>query len=39
MREEGCACRIRRRRYSSCRGEVGEAAENVLNGEFESDAP
>ncbi|MGN0046892.1 MAG: IS3 family transposase, partial [Eggerthellaceae bacterium] len=39
MREEGCACRIRRRRYSSCRGEVGEAAGNVLNREFESDAP
>lgn len=39
MREEGCACRIRRRRYSSYRGEVREAAGNVLNREFESDAP
>lgn len=31
MREEGCVCRIRRRRYASYRGKVGKAAKNVLN--------
>lgn len=39
MREEGCRCRIRRRRYSSYKGEVGRVAGNVLNREFEADAP
>ena len=39
MREEGCACRIRRKRYSSYKGEVGKAAGNVLNREFSADAP
>ena len=39
MREEGCVCRIRRRRYASYRGKVGKAAENVLNREFSADAP
>ena len=39
MREEGCVCRIRRRRYSSYKGEVGKAAKNVLNREFSADAP
>ena len=39
MREEGCRCRIRRRRYSSYRGEVGKVAGNVLNREFAADAP
>lgn len=39
MREEGLACRIRRKRYDSYRGEQGKAARNVLNREFSSDAP
>lgn len=39
MREEGCACRIRRKRYSSYKGEVGKAAGNVLNREFSAGAP
>lgn len=39
MREEGCRCKIRRRRYSSYRGEVGKAAGNLLNREFDADGP
>lgn len=39
MREEGCRCRIRRRRYNSYKGEDGKVAGNVLNREFEADAP
>lgn len=39
MREEGCRCGIRRKRYNSYRGEVGKAAGNVLNREFSADAP
>lgn len=39
MREEGLRCRIRRRRYSSYRGDQGEAAHNVLDRDFSSDAP
>lgn len=39
MREEGCRCRIRHRRYNSYRGEVGKAAANVLNRDFRADAP
>lgn len=39
MREEGCRCQIRRRRYNSYKGEVGKVAGNVLNREFEADAP
>lgn len=39
MREEGCVCRIRRRRYASYRGKVGKAAENILNRELSADAP
>lgn len=39
MREEGCVCRIRRRRYSSYRGKVGKTAKNVLDREFSADAP
>ena len=30
MREEGLFCEIRRRKYSSYRGEQGEAARNVI---------
>lgn len=39
MREEGLRCRIRRKRYSSYRGEQGEAAENVLDRDFAAEAP
>ena len=39
MREEGLACKIRRKRYSSYRGEQGKVARNVLNREFSSDEP
>jgi len=39
MRELGLACPVRRRkRYNSFRGEVGEAAENVLNRQFAAEA-
>jgi putative transposase len=37
MRELGLQCPVRRRkRYNSFRGEVGEAADNVLNRQFET---
>ena len=39
MREEGCVCKIRRKRYNSYKGEVGKVAGNVLNREFAADAP
>lgn len=39
MREEGCRCGIRRRRYNSYKGEVGRAAGNVLDRDFSADAP
>lgn len=39
MREEGCACRIRRRRYNSYRGDAGKAAPNILNRDFRASAP
>ena len=39
MREEGLCCRIRRRRYSSYRGEQGNAAKNVLNRDFAAQGP
>ena len=39
MREEGLSCRIRRKRYSSYRGEQGKPARNVLDRDFSSDAP
>ncbi|MCD2158275.1 hypothetical protein LQL77_32010 [Rhodococcus cerastii] len=39
MRELGLACPVRRRkRYNSFRGEVGEAAENVLDRQFAAEA-
>jgi len=39
MRELGLQCPVRRRkRYNSFRGEVGEAADNVLNRQFTADA-
>ncbi len=39
MREEGLSCRIRRKRYSSYRGEEGKIAKNVLNRDFAAGAP
>lgn len=39
MREEGLACRIRRRRYNSYRGEEGKVAKNVLNRDFAAEEP
>ena len=39
MREEGLRCRIRRKGYSSHRGEQGGAARNVLARDFRADAP
>lgn len=39
MREEGCICKIRRRRYNSYKGEVGKAAKNILDRAFRADAP
>ena len=39
MREEGLSCRIRRKRYSSYRGEQGEVAKNVLDRDFSADGP
>ena len=39
MHEEGCACKIRRKRYNSYRGETGKVAKNVLNRDFKADAP
>ena len=39
MREEGLSCRIRRKRYSSYRGEQGKVAKNVLDRDFSADRP
>ena len=40
MREESCVCRIRRRRYASYRGKVGQGrGERPEQGEFSADAP
>ena len=39
MREEGLRCRIRRRGYSSYKGDRGKVARNVLDRDFSSDAP
>ena len=39
MREEGLFCKIRRRRYSSYRGEQGKVAGNLLGRDFRSDDP
>ena len=39
MREEGLSCRIRRKRYSSYRGEEGRIAKNALNRDFAAGAP
>ncbi|MDQ0756328.1 putative transposase [Arthrobacter sp. B3I4] len=39
MRQEGCICRIRRRKYNSHRGEIGHVAPNRLARDFQADAP
>ena len=39
MREEGLRCRIRARRYSSHRGEVGKVAANLLARDFSAKGP
>lgn len=39
MREEGLSCRIRRKRYSSYRGEQGKVAKNILARDFSAEAP
>jgi transposase InsO family protein len=39
MREEGRICQVRRRKYRSYKGQVGQAAPNVLEGDFKADAP
>ena len=39
MREEGLRCAIRRKKYSSYRGEQGGAAPNLLARDFSADAP
>ena len=39
MREEGLRCRIRRKRYSSYRGEQGRVAGNILDRDFEASRP
>ena len=39
MREEGLRCRIRRKKYSSYRGEQGKAARNVLGRDFRAGRP
>lgn len=39
MRDLGLVCRVRRRRYTSYRGERGAVASNVLNREFTATAP
>ena len=39
MREEGCVCKIRRKRYNSYKGEVGKVAGNVLSRNFTADSP
>lgn len=39
MREEGLRCQIRRKRYSSYRGEQGKVAGNILDRDFKADRP
>lgn len=40
MREEGLLCRTRRRRkYSSCMGQVGKSSPNLLARDFEAEDP
>ena len=39
MRELGLVCRVRIKKYRSCRGEVGKIAPNLLNREFHAEKP
>ena len=39
MREEGLLCKIRRKKYSSYRGEQGKVARNVLGRDFRAGGP
>ena len=39
MREESRICQVRRRKYRSYRGQVGQAAPNILERDFTTDAP
>lgn len=39
MRQLGLVCKVRRRRYVSYRGEVGEIADNLLDRDFSATAP
>lgn len=39
MKEEQLVCRIRARKYTSYKGDVGDAAPNLLNRDFETTAP
>lgn len=39
MREEGCICKIRRKKYNSYKGSVGKIAKNILNRKFATDTP
>jgi putative transposase len=39
MRQEGRTCRVRRKKYRSYRGEVGQAAPNVLERNFNAQGP
>lgn len=39
MREEGLRCQIRKKRYNSYIGSVGNVADNILNREFKSSKP
>lgn len=39
MKQLGIFCRVRMKRYNSYRGEIGEAAPNLLERDFEADRP
>ena len=39
MKELGLVCRVRMKKYRSCKGEVGKIAPNLLNRDFYADKP
>lgn len=39
MKELGVVCRVRMKKYQSCKGEVGEVAPNLLERSFEAERP
>ena len=39
MKEMGPACRVRMKKYRSCKGEVGKIALNLLNRDFFAEKP